>query len=250
MGSEKFSLKWNDFQTNVSNSFVQLRNESKLLDVTLIGNDHQQVSAHKLVLSACSDVFREIFNNNTSSNLVLYLESVDSKEINLMLDYIYKGEVQIFQEYLDRFLEIAEKFRLNGLLTDNENLVRNSDSVKVHDEEESDLNRDRITYSSIEKSRPPKTNAPETKIALPSKSIDSSNSEVDSKFSELIVKEENMYRCTVCDITMKFRAFMSRHLETHLSGLSYECPTCGKSFRSTNSLNNHKSVYHRSQLKF
>ena len=249
MGSEKFSLKWNDFQTNVSNSFVQLRNESKLLDVTLVGNDHHQVSAHKLVLSACSDVFREIFNHNTSSNLVLYLESVDSKEINLMLDYIYQGEVQILQEYLDRFLEIAEKFRLNGLLTDNENLVQDSDSVKVQDEEESNLSRDRNIYSSIEKSGPPRTNAPETKIVLPSKSIDSSNSEVDTKFSELIVREENMYRCTICDRTMKVKTDMSRHLETHLSGLSYDCPTCGKSFRSTNSLKNHKSVYHRSQPK-
>ena len=250
MGSEKFSLKWNDFQSNVSNSFVQLRNETKLLDVTLVGNDHQQVSAHKLVLSACSDVFTEIFNHNTSSNLVLYLESVDSNEIKLMLDYIYQGEVQIFQEFLDRFLQIAEKFRLNGLLTDGENLVQDSDSVKVQDEEEYNLIRDRNTYSSIEKSRTPRTNVPETKIALPSKSIDSSNSEDDTKFSELIVREENMYRCTVCDRTMKFRTDISRHLETHLSGLSYECPTCGKSFRSTNSLNKHKSVYHRSQLKF
>ena len=249
MGSEKFSLKWNDFQTNVSNSFVQLRNESKLLDVTLIGNDHQQVSAHKLVLSACSDVFRDIFNHNTSSNLVLYLESVDSKEINLMLDYIYQGEVQILQEYLDRFLEIAEKFRLNGLLTDNENLVQDSDSEKVENAEES-LIRDMNTYSSIEKSRPPRKNVPEPKIALPSKSIDSANSEVDTKFSELIIREENMYRCTVCDRTMKVKTDMSRHLETHLSGLSYDCPTCGKSFRSTNSLNKHKSVYHRSQPKF
>ena len=249
MGSEKFSLKWNDFQTNVSNSFVQLRNESKLLDVTLVGNDHHQVSAHKLVLSACSDVFRDIFNHNTSSHLVLYLESVDSKEINLMLDYIYQGEVQILQEYLDRFLEIAEKFRLNGLLTDNENLVQDSDSEKVENAEES-LIRDMNTYSSIEKSRPPRKNVPEPKIALPSKSIDSANSEVDTKFSELIVREENMYRCTVCERTMKIRSDMSRHLETHLSGLSYECPMCGKSFRSTNSLKNHKSVYHRSQPKF
>ena len=145
---------------------------------------------------------------------------------------------------------VAEKFRLNGLLTDNENLFQDSGSVKVQDEEESNLIRDKNAYSSIEKSRPPRPNVPETKIAVPSKSIDSSNSEVDTKFSELIVREENMYRCTVCDRKMKSKADMSRHLETHLSGLSYECPTCGKSFRSTNSLNKHKSVYHRSQLKF
>ena len=248
MGSEKFSLKWNDFQTNVSNCFVQLRNETKLLDVTLVGNDHQQVSAHKLVLSACSEVFQEIFNHNTSSNLVLYLESVDSKEINLLLNYIYQGEVQIFQEYLDRFLEIAEKFKLNGLLTDNEN-SHVQDSIKVQEEEESNFIQDRNTYLSHKMSRPPKTNVSETKIVLPSKQfVDSSNSEVETKFSELIVKEDNMYQCTVCDRRMQGRTFMSRHLETHLSGLSYECPMCG-SFRSTNSLIKHETVYHRSKPK-
>ena len=35
-----------------------------------------------------------------------------------MLDYIYQGEVQIYQENLDRFLEIAKKFNLGGLVTE------------------------------------------------------------------------------------------------------------------------------------
>ena len=165
-----------------------------------------------------------------------------------MLDYIYQGEVQIFQEYLDRFLEIAEKFRLNGLLTDNDN-SEVQDSNKVQDEEEFNLIQDRKTHSTSETTRhsDSDTNVSESKVALPSKQyIDTSNSEVENKFYELIVKEDNMYRCTVCDRRMQNRTFMSRHLETHLSGLSYECPTCGKSFRSTNSLNSHKSLYHRS----
>ena len=67
MSSEKFSLKWNDFATNVSNSFSRLRQETRLYDVTLVSNDHQQVSAHKLVLSACSEVFSYIFNSNNGS---------------------------------------------------------------------------------------------------------------------------------------------------------------------------------------
>ena len=166
-----------------------------------------------------------------------------------MLNYIYQGEVQICQEYLDRFLEMAEKFKLNGLLTYNEN-SHVQDTIKVQEEEESFI-QDQNTYSSHEMSWPPKTNVSETKIALPSKQfVDSSNSEIETKFSELIVKEDDMYRCTVCDRIMQKRINMSRHLETHLSGLTYECPTCGKSFRSTNSLNKHKSVYHRSQSKF
>ena len=118
MSSEKFSLKWNDFASNVSNSFSKLRQETRLYDVTLVSNDHQQVSAHKLVLSACSEVFSNIFNSNNSPNMMLYLDSVDVKEIIFMLDYIYQGEVQIHQEYLDRFLELATKFKFLGLLTD------------------------------------------------------------------------------------------------------------------------------------
>ena len=118
MSSEKFSLKWNDFASNVSHSFSKLRQETRLYDVTLVSNDHKQVSAHKLVLSACSEVFSNIFNSNNSSNMMLYLDSVDVKEVNFMLDYIYQGEVQIHQENLDRFLEIATKFKLSGLLGD------------------------------------------------------------------------------------------------------------------------------------
>ena len=59
--SEKFCLKWNDFNSNVSKSFSILRNAKYLHDVTLVSDDHGKVEAHKLVLSACSEYFRDIF---------------------------------------------------------------------------------------------------------------------------------------------------------------------------------------------
>ena len=64
--AEKFSLKWHDFNTNVSKSFGLLRDEEYLHDVTLVSDDNMQVSAHKLVLSACSEYFKNIFRNNTN----------------------------------------------------------------------------------------------------------------------------------------------------------------------------------------
>ena len=100
---EKFCLKWNEFQPNITKTFSKLRNETQLTDVTLVGNDHQQVAAHKVVLSACSDVFKTIFHRNTQSHLVLYLESMNRDEINLMMDYIYHGEVKIFRIPLKDF---------------------------------------------------------------------------------------------------------------------------------------------------
>ena len=61
--SEKFSLKWNDFEKNVSKSFSQMRQQTGLFDVTLVSSDQKQVSAHRLVLSACSDFFKNILNS-------------------------------------------------------------------------------------------------------------------------------------------------------------------------------------------
>ena len=49
--AEKFCLKWNDFHSNVSKSFGMFRNEDYLHDVTLVSDDHLQVSAHKLVVA-------------------------------------------------------------------------------------------------------------------------------------------------------------------------------------------------------
>ena len=111
MSSEEFSLKWNDFASNVSNSFFKLRQETRLYDVTLVSNDHQQVSAHKLVLSACSEVFSNIFNSNNSSNMMLYLDSVDVKEVNFMLDYIYQGSFNFLEA-----TSIKVKFRSTKMI--------------------------------------------------------------------------------------------------------------------------------------
>merc|ERR1712126_713888 len=114
----EFCLKWNDFKSNVSKSFGIFRNEEYLHDVTLVSDDQHQVTAHKLVLSASSDYFKNIFKKNKAANPFLCLDGVFSSDLTNILDYIYNGEVQIFQENLDRFLNVAQRFKLKGLLGD------------------------------------------------------------------------------------------------------------------------------------
>merc|ERR1719154_928058 len=87
-----------------------------LNDVTLVGDDHTQLSAHKLVLSACSEYFKEIFTRNRHANTLLCLEGLSKQDMENVLDYMYNGEVHIFQEDLERFLAIAQRLRLEGLL--------------------------------------------------------------------------------------------------------------------------------------
>ena len=113
--SEKFSLKWNDFQTNVSRTFSQLRYEEEFFDVSLVSDDQKMMSAHKLVLSASSPYFKHILTTNKHSHPLLCLDGVSSAELQCVLDYIYQGEVQIYQEQLDRFLVVAQRLQLEGL---------------------------------------------------------------------------------------------------------------------------------------
>ena len=116
---EKFSLRWNDYLVNVTKQFSLLRNKDAFSDVTLVSSDKRQVSAHKVVLSSCSEYFKTILqNNNKSKDIMLCLENISHDEINNMLDYVYNGEVNIEQDHLDRFLTIAERFQLEGLISD------------------------------------------------------------------------------------------------------------------------------------
>ena len=128
--AEKFSLKSNDFHSNVSKSFGLFRHEDYLQDVTLVGDDHKQVKAQKLVLSTSSDYFREIFKNNNQTNIVLCLQGMDSVSLKHVLDYIYNGEVQLYQENIDKFLEIAQRLKLEGLMNDKQAEDLNDENIR------------------------------------------------------------------------------------------------------------------------
>ena len=114
--SEKFSLKWNDFLTNWSNSLSELGKETDSTDVTLISEDKVKFSSHRILLSSCSNMFNFILKENNQENPILYLGGVSSQNLGFILDYIYFGEVKLFQEHLDSFLESAERLEILGLI--------------------------------------------------------------------------------------------------------------------------------------
>ena len=247
--SEKFSLKWNDFVSNVSKSFGKLRTEEYLKDVTLIGDDHTQLSAHKLVLSACSEYFKEIFTRNKHANTLLCIEGLSKQDITNVLDYMYNGEVHIFQEDLDRFLSIAQRLRLEGLLE------YKSETNEEHlTQEPNDYTEERLSEQTYE-------GKPSTPIDLPvSKNIslnNTDNNEVESMIENNLEQlEGGNFRCKICGKdssgmtkTQKnhLKGNMKNHVETHIEGLSYSCQLCGKTFRSKNSFSSHKSIYHKNK---
>ena len=115
---EKFCLKWNDFEANLSSAFRDIREEKDLFDCTL-SCGAKQLQAHKLILSACSPFFREVFHQNPHNHPLLYLKGIGFENLKACLNFIYNGEVNIAQDDLNTFLVVAEELQIKGLTQNN-----------------------------------------------------------------------------------------------------------------------------------
>ena len=246
--SEKFCLKWNDFHSNVSSSFSLLRDEDYLHDVTIVTDDNEQIAAHKLVLSACSEFFKNIFKRNKHSNPLLCLEGVSSNDLSNVMDYIYNGEVQIFQEDLDRFLNVAQRLKLQGLLTDpeavpeEEETAGNEQPRKKEAYIEENVTKYDTKINSLAFERHDKV------IEKVTTDINPENiNEIDEQIEQSIIRNlDGTYSCKICGRSSgKKISHMKNHIETHLEGLCFKCPMCEKTFRSRNSLFMHKHRNHK-----
>jgi len=114
MTENKFNLRCNDFETNMTTALKDLRNEKDFFDVTIACDDNQ-IQAHKVILSACSTFFRNLLRRNPHQHPLLYLKGVKYKELLGILDFMYNGEVNISQEELKQFLAIAADLKVQGL---------------------------------------------------------------------------------------------------------------------------------------
>jgi len=114
MSSEKFCLRWNDFESNISSAFRELRDDKDFFDVTLACDD-DQIQAHKVILSACSPFFRNVLRRNPHQHPLLYLKNVKYTDLQAVLNFMYHGEVNVAQEELNSFLAVAEDLRVKGL---------------------------------------------------------------------------------------------------------------------------------------
>ena len=78
--AEKYTLNWQTFSEHLKLMFKDLYQEGRYSDVTLVSDDQTQFKAHKIVLSACSPVFKKIIDSNPSQHPLIYLRGVQSYE--------------------------------------------------------------------------------------------------------------------------------------------------------------------------
>jgi hypothetical protein len=95
--------------------------DSDFFDVTLATSDSgsQSLQAHKVILSACSDFFKQMLRQQSRVHAhphpFIYLRGISYHDLLSVLDFMYHGEVNVSQENLNSFLIVAEELQVKGL---------------------------------------------------------------------------------------------------------------------------------------
>jgi len=249
---DKFCLNWNGYDTNIRESFRKLREDQRLFDVTLVTDDGQHIQAHKIILSAGSHFFSDIFLKSNQTNMLIYLKGINSVQLENLLDFLYNGEASVGQEELKEFLETGKELQVKGF----EAYVEAGVGESVQEEPVKYLNENIDMYENGD------DNTEENNICDVSEHFENGtlkhtnddrmkkieNSGLDLQIMQMIEKSDGVWNCKVCGKAEANISHIKEHAETHIEGMSHGCHICNKSFSSRPSLRAHNNSYHSSEL--
>ena len=243
--AEKLCLQWNDFQDIVKSAFGHLRASTDFVDVTLACEDGQQIEAHKMILAASSPFFQRILKSNKHSHPLIYMKGMKTDDLTAIVDFLYFGEANVYQENLDSFLAIAEELQIKGL-AGSKYQQESYEAEQLKPKEKYDTES---TLSSPKKQQTLKETtydsdkAKSNVLALPKTSVLSAADlqELDETVKAMMEPSENVIQCgklqvraKICKVCGKegHPTDIKRHIEAyHLEGVSIHCNFCDKILR-------------------
>ena len=256
--SEKLCLKWswNDFQASVKEAFVDLRNDCDFADVTLACEDGRQIEVHRIILSASSPLMKNMLKLNKHSHPLILMRGLKYEDLLALVDFFYYGEVNIFEDNLDSFLEIAKELQVKGLMEQN--------TKNFHQRTETIITNATVKEEVKKSNTGQKQKGQRLSIAVDSEARVKLSSCAFNGFSELdetvksmmetsqniSIGEQTVKICKHCGKEGQSMAIRD-HIEAyHLEGVALPCNNCKRTFRSRYSVEKHKCYESRINLIF
>ena len=82
-----------------------------------LATENKTFKAHKLLLSACSPYFRQLFINNPCKHPTVFLKDIPQRHMELLLEYMYQGRIAVKHQELAEVLKTASSLKIKGLTT-------------------------------------------------------------------------------------------------------------------------------------
>ncbi|XP_065346839.1 protein tramtrack, beta isoform-like isoform X1 [Cloeon dipterum] len=112
---QQVCLRWNSFHSNMETMFPTLLYKEKFVDVTL-ACEGRLIKCHKVVLSSCSPYLERLLSDNPCKHpIVLMPKDVPYWALRAIVDFMYRGEVNVEHEQLAPLLAAAESLQIKGL---------------------------------------------------------------------------------------------------------------------------------------
>ena len=261
--SEKLFLQWNEFKEHVASAFGILREDNDFADVTLACEDGKQFEAHKVILASSSLFFQNLLRRNKHHpHPLIFMRGMKSDDLAAVIDFLYCGKANVFEENLDSFLATAEELQLEGLMGKRKDQELDDTSKKIEvPVHENVSNIPKLFLESFNApidNQVPVTghNKSEGSMKPTSNDISEDFQKLDNQINSMMVRtsrknnihKQPFYKCILCGKEAE-KSNLKGHIEVnHLEGISIPCKQCEKMFKSRNSLAVHKSRDHKESI--
>ena len=266
--SEKFCLNWSDFQKNITTSINDFKGE--FCDVTLVSEDNTKIQAHKVILAASSNFFRDILRQNPHPNPLLYMRGIKDDQLSAVVDFMYNGKANVAQDDLEVFLQLTAELQLKGLSSTEpepdkdlkniqnvktrkkSNLIQIPFNPKIEPNQDNKTDyhiRDVIDQTLVKEKNDMGENRDLVACDGGTEArISTTDEQLSETIKSMLEKIDGIWSCTQCGKKNKDKSNMNKHIEAkHIDGVSHSCDQCEKQFRSKSSLYNHNNSIHRKQ---
>ena len=251
---EKLCLQWNDFRNNISSAFGDLRDDKDFTDVTLVCEDGQQVEAHKVVLISSSPFFLNILKRNKHPHPLIYMRGLQYENLLSMVDFLYRGEANVYQENLDSFLTMADEFQLKGLNKREEGVEsvpkKGPNMISMSFNATNNLFATFKDKRSLQGLKNEVKMIPSTETAIALNNSSSYLEELNQRVISMMTSSRNrigQHRARICNVCGKEgqRINIMNHIEAnHMTNISIPCNACDKTLNTRTALDQHQRRCH------
>ena len=230
--------------------------DSDFSDTTLVCEDGQQVEAHKVILAMSSPFFRNLFKNNKHPHPLIYMRGLTAEDLVELMDFLYYGEANIYQENMETFMKIAADLNLQGftkehVITKLSKVFSNTHSSTVQINTQNNptqivsQNYDKVLENNFIKDN----SISNMVLPIQKRKLYSNVQDLDLKVKSLMVRGANNFFVCQCCKKEGISPTIRDHIESnHIDSISIPCNLCDKIFSSRASLRNH-SRKHKQPLE-
>ena len=218
--------------TDMRDMLQGLWNSSEHYDVTLVCDDKTQINAHKAVLSACSPVFENLINENSS---MIFLPDVGHEEMESIVKFMYLGQAKLSKVKIPSFVSLAENLGIKQM-------------TDITDEKEEKLQKVKNENTDMDKSDVFRTKARKERKSLHNNQnyhglLESLNGHVQGDNTRIILN------CDQCDYQSGYLNRLQLHKRiVHEGQKKLNCKFCSYTADYPRKLQYHNRKHHSQSL--